>query len=387
MTHRLRFLVRLCTAKAAVEERTGRIDLEDVESGTGRLLTDPAKQERTGEGVVFQAGDVLFGKLRPYLRKSLAPTSSGLCSPELMVMRPFKELLNQRYFFYLTQSEPFVGWAVATSKGVKMPRTDFTAVGELPLTLPSVEAQREVVACLDDECARLDALRASRERHLALLDEHREATIAAAFAANGKRPWPIKWAVRGVQVGIVVQPSKYYQPEGNPLLRGLNVKAGEVVAEDLKYISDADNEAQRKSRLNAGDLVVVRTGKAGAAAVVPEWADQANCVDLLIIRPSDLVEPHYLEYFLNSDEAQRQIAEHSVGAIQSHFNVEAMKRLLIPLPPVAEQRATVKQLDEALAHQDAVRATISRQLDLLAERRRVLITSALADAVEAVTFA
>ena len=82
-----------------------------------------------------------------------------------------------------------------------------------------------------------------------------------------------------------------------------------------------------KSRLIRGDIVVVRTGQAGAACVVPEDMDGANCVDLLIVRRSPRLDPQFLEYVINSDWTIKHIEQHSVGSIQSHFNVESLKQL------------------------------------------------------------
>lgn len=71
----------------------------------------------------------------------------------------------------------------------------------------------------------------------------------------------------------------------------------------------------------------MRTGKAGVAAVVPPWAYGGNCVDLLLLRWSDRILPKFLEHILNSDFVRDQIARGSVGTVQSHFNVGALREL------------------------------------------------------------
>jgi len=359
-----------------------------------RLLryVDISAVNRTGEvgepqELTFQAapsrarrlalpGDTVISTVRTYL-EAVAYVDDALTqcvfSTGFAVVQP-SAAMDGRFLYYVMRSAPFIAEVASRSVGVSYPAVNPSDLASINVPVPPLAAQQEIAHHLDQEVSRLDELVRRKQQTFALLHERRAGTIDRAFVGFDDARWPVKWAVGGVQVGIVVQPSQYYKPSGWPLLRGLNVKPGRVVSDDLRFIDDADNQAQAKSRLKAGDVVVVRTGKAGAAAVVPTWADGANCVDLLIVRQSERLEPRFLEYFLNSGEAIRQIEKHSVGAIQSHFNVEAMKRLLIPLPPLHTQRATVAELDHELEQQDAVRAASGRQLDLLAERRRSLIT-------------
>jgi type I restriction enzyme S subunit len=140
----------------------------------------------------------------------------------------------------------------------------------------------------------------------------------------------------------------------------------------------ADGHAENlKSRLRRGDIVIVRTGKAGAAAVVPAAFDGANCIDLIAIRPGGRVSPEYLQYVLNSDYARERISEHAVGSIQAHFNVGAMKQLPIPAVPRGSQDTIVKALDEKVGAIDRLLERLVTQESLLAERRTAIITAAV----------
>ena len=102
--------------------------------------------------------------------------------------------------------------------------------------------------------------------------------------------------------------------------------------------------------------MVVRTGQAGAACVVPEDMDGANCVDLLIVRRSPRLDPHFLEFVINSDWTIRHIEKHSVGSIQSHFNVESLKQLPVPVPPLVVQAQTSAKLRRIVADLDTAHA-------------------------------
>jgi type I restriction enzyme S subunit len=197
---------------------------------------------------------------------------------------------------------------------------------------------------------------------------------------------PLKYLVRQVSVGIVITPAKWYVDTGGvPALRGLNVRPGRIVPEDVVRISDIGDVENRKSRLNAGDVVVVRTGQAGAAAVVPREFDGANCIDLIIIRVGDEVDSYYLTYVLNSDYAMRQVGKNSVGSIQAHFNVSAMKKLEIPAVSRDEQIKKVSLLDKELEPIERLSERLAEQDRLLRERRQALITAAVTGQLDVTT--
>jgi type I restriction enzyme S subunit len=90
----------------------------------------------------------------------------------------------------------------------------------------------------------------------------------------------------------------------------------------------------------------VRTGKTGAAAVVPEDLDGANCIDLLVVRRSPAVVSEYLWYLLNSWSTAAQIECFSEGAIQAHYNTSTLAELTVTVPTIEEQKAIVAWLDE-----------------------------------------
>jgi type I restriction enzyme S subunit len=242
--------------------------------------------------------------------------------------------------------------------------------------------QRRIADFLDTETARIDRLAAKRRRMRDLLALKRERVIESALGLErGKSSHqlvPLKYMVEAISVGIVITPAKWYvRSGGTPALRGLNVKSGYISSTDLVYISAEGHAEHAKSHLRAGDVVVVRTGQAGAAAVVPPEFDGANCIDLIIVRPGRKVVSKYLEYALNSRHARTQVSKYAVGSIQAHFNVGAMKQLPLPSLPKDAQERAVEQLDRAVNKIDRLQNKLAEQEQLLAERRQALITAAV----------
>jgi type I restriction enzyme S subunit len=157
----------------------------------------------------------------------------------------------------------------------------------------------------------------------------------------------------------------------------VNVLPGRIDLTDLVRITLEGNLVHLKSVLHAGDVVVVRTGQTGAAAVVPPSLEGANCIDLVVIRAGPRVDAEFLQHVLNSDWAQKHIEKHSVGSIQSHFNVGAMKELPIPLIPASMQREVADRLGAIVERIDGICERLSHQIGLLVEHRRALVTAAI----------
>ncbi len=131
-----------------------------------------------------------------------------------------------------------------------------------------------------------------------------------------------------VTVGHVGPMADRYVERGIPFIRSLNVEPFRI---------------KRKSALRPGDVIIVRTGKPGACAVIPDWLPEANCSDVVIIRCGKSIRPRYLSYIINS-VSSHHISAHLVGAVQQHFNVGSARQLRFPLPPVCEQDMTISVL-------------------------------------------
>jgi type I restriction enzyme, S subunit len=119
-----------------------------------------------------------------------------------------------------------------------------------------------------------------------------------------------------VTVGHVGQMADQYVNVGVPFLRSLNVEPFRINTKDLKHISRDFHSKLKKSALKPGDIVIVRTGKPGACAKIPNWLIEANCSDLVVVRPGPRVRSDYISYVVNSS-ATHHIDAHTVGAVNN----------------------------------------------------------------------
>ena len=111
-----------------------RVEYEDIISGTGRLNKDIFAKESDKSGMVFHKGDVLYGKLRPYLQNWLLPTFNGLAVGDFWVLQP--QNADSSFLYRLIQSRQFDEVA-NQSTGTKMPRSDWKLVSKTEFFIPS----------------------------------------------------------------------------------------------------------------------------------------------------------------------------------------------------------------------------------------------------------
>lgn len=139
-------------------------------------------------------------------------------------------------------------------------------------------------------------------------------------------------------VGIVVKPSQYYDDSGTvPILRSKDITRDGIAEGEFEYMTEESNKENSNSQLSEGDVITVRSGDPGLSCVVSSDYDNTNCADLLISTPSDRLDPNYAAMWLNSFAGRKQIDRFQAGLAQKHFNLGALQKLRIALPPLDEQ--------------------------------------------------
>ena len=171
--------VRLLTEKTDTTEC--HVGLENLEGWTGRFIQ--TESDFQSEGVGFEADDILFGKLRPYLAKVWLADRNGEAIGDFHVLRPY-ERVNPRFIQYQLLTREVVDLVDGSSYGAKMPRASWGFLGCLEMPSPPAEEQLAIACFLDRETAKIDALIAEAPRAIKLLQERRSALISAAVTGQ-----------------------------------------------------------------------------------------------------------------------------------------------------------------------------------------------------------
>ncbi|MFA7012268.1 MAG: restriction endonuclease subunit S [Desulfobacterales bacterium] len=181
--HRLKYTVNLVNMKVdGADNDLPYTGLEHIESWTGKRIAVNGNATSEGQANLYRRGDVLFGKLRPYLAKSHACDSDGICTGELLVLRPMA--MAQKFLLDYVLNPTFISVVDSSTYGAKMPRANWDFIGNLPALVPPPDEQRAIASFLDRETARIDALIEKVEQSIELLREYRTALISAAVTGK-----------------------------------------------------------------------------------------------------------------------------------------------------------------------------------------------------------
>jgi type I restriction enzyme S subunit len=357
-------------------ERTGEasevedyLELEDLESGTGRILNRRNTLEVVSDVTVFKKGDVLFGKLRPYLEKYYVAEFDGKCTGEILAFRP--ERIESRFLFYCLASSWFIERCNLLAYGAKMPRVNWpTQLAQFNLPLPPLPEQQRIAAYLDASCAAIDAAAAAKRHQLETLDAlrrsniHRIVTRGLDDSVELKESaveWlgriPAHWAIKRIK-DIV------------------ELKSGDAITSDSitpigEYPVFGGNglRGYTTSFTHSGYYALI--GRQGALcgninyASGPFWASE-HAVVATTIRKHDT-------FWLGELLRMMNLNQYSNAAAQPGLAVERIKFLRIPIPPYEEQIQISSWLKNMIIKNEELVSALRNQIATLTAYRKSLI--------------
>ena len=375
------------------------VGIENIEPWTGELFLDRQPESVDSTVVTFNAGDVLFGKLRPYLAKVARPDFDGTATSEVLVLRPGSQF-SQNYLAYCLLNAPYVSWVNTLTYGAKMPRVGPVEVTCSFIPLPPLSEQRAVAAFLDQETAKIDALVSKKERLVELLREKRTALISHAVTKGLDPDAPMKdsgvewlgeipahWEVRRLKTIAAIryglgQPPKE-SPDGLPLVRATNVNRGHITDAAMLYVDPADVPLGRGAFLSTGEIIVVRSGAYTAdSAIIPEKYDGAVAgYDMVVTARA--ARPEFIAISLLCPYVRdAQLVVASARSAQPHLNAEELGDALILLPPSVQQLAIASFVDRETTKINALVAKVEEAIARLKEFRIALISAAVTGRID-----
>ena len=378
------------------------IGLEDVEAGSGQYKPTNGSSRQSEDSTVgiFYEGDVLYGKLRPYLRKAIVSEMAGCCSTEFLVLMAEKTEPRWLQEWLLT---PDVTHQIESGcEGAKMPRADWWHIGSIEVVYPDQPERAQILTTLDRETARIDALIEKKTRFIELLKEKRQALITHAVTKgldpNAKMKdsgveWigqvPEEWLNRKVfhafqTIGSgTTPPSKeheWYQGGTIPWITTSELRENTVVKTKKCVTSDAMQKFSALKIFPAGSLAIAMygatIGRLGFLGI-PATTNQACCV---LSGERDL-NIQFLYYWLMAFRADI-VAFFSEGGGQPNINQEVIASLWVPSPAPDEQATIVATLDRETARIDALISKAEQSITLLKERRAAFITAAVTGQID-----
>lgn len=382
----LRYLVEQNGDTASYRSDKPYVALENIESWNGKLtLSDEAGEVESQVGL-FKEGDVLFGKLRPYLAKVIAPSFDGQSSTELIAMTPRR--LTTRYLYWLLLNVGFINHIDALTYGVKMPRTSWFQLRQQYFPVPERQEQDEISAFLDNATLEIDSKVDVLEKQIDVLERYKKSVIHEAVTKGLDPDTPMKssgvewigdipehWEVKRLKYisqfwnGLTYEPEDI-DDEGIAVMRSGNIKNGTLDFEDTVFVN---MQVPKKAMLHCGDtLICSRNGSRkliGKNAYIEEGG-LAFGAFMMVARPS--CNSKYYYYLLNSDLFPYYLPTYLTSTVNQLTN-NNFGNMFVPLPPDNEQQEISDYLDEKCAKVDAILDIKRKQIEVLKKRRQSII--------------
>jgi len=371
---KLKYVAEICAEKP--EDGARKVALENIESKSGHFIyTDTAFE---GEGVTFKQGNILYGKLRPYLAKVWVAEFDGAAVGDFFVIRP-QQGTSSAYLKYRLLSAEFTDIANGSTFGSKMPRIDRDFMTDLMHALPSLPEQIAIASFLDRKTAEIDQLIARKEKLIALYEEEKTAIINHAVTKGldpkiKTKPSCIEW-LGDIPEHWEVKRLKYLA----------SMKSGEGITSDqIKEYGDYPVYGGNGLRgyfdsfTHEGNYALI--GRQGALcgninyASGKFWASEHAIVCALV----DYYEVKWFGELLKT----MNLNQYSVSAAQPGLSVENIKVLQIPIPPQSEQIDIVTHIETECSRLDTIIEKFKKQIELFKEYRTTLISEVVTGKID-----
>lgn len=342
---------------------------------------------------LVEPGDVAYNKMRAWQGAAGLSAYRGIVSPAYVVLRPDLSTCDPLYLHHLLRLPGYAAEAARWSHGISSDQWSLRPehFRLIPVAVPPIEEQQAIVTYLSHAHQRINKAISTKRRLIALLEEHRQAVADAhvlgaksqAATKDSGLPWlgtiPEHWSVAPLKRYWSVIDCKHltvpFFDEGFPLVSVTQAQRFTLDVSDAKLTDRKSLEMlwECGRRPRRGDLIYCRNVAPGKATVVLDDLDAAMGQDVALLR-SDTDDAMFLNYFLRSAAMREQMRVEMVGSTFSRINVDQVRSLTIVRPPLAEQRAIVERIKQAVKPFDLAVATARREITFLEQFRTTLTT-------------
>jgi type I restriction enzyme S subunit len=355
---------------------------------------------------IVRRGDFVINSMNYGIGSYGASGYDGVCSPVYIVMTPQNDVVESGFAFRIFENRAFQTYAQSFGNGILEHRCaiNWDILKPIAVGVPPKEEQRAILAFLDRETGKIDALVAEQQRLMELLKEKRQAVISHAVTKglNPNAPlrpsgieWlgdvPAHWQVcpvgyrYEVQLGKMLDSAKITGKHLRPYLRVFDVQWGEINTNELP-VMDFDEDAQAKFRLQVGDLLVNEGGSYPGRAAIWRGTIEECYYQKALHRmrarntKEDAIEFFYYLMFWAANQGVFTAGGNE--ATIEHLPAEKLRRYRFPFPPISEQQSITRFLQTETAKLDTLTAEAQRAIELLQERRTALISAAVTGQID-----
>lgn len=359
-----------------------KVALENIQEATG--VFEETDSEFEGNGIAFKQKDILYGKLRPYLRKVWLAEFEGNAVGDLFV---FRNKINSypNFLKWLFLSEDFTSKCNSSTQGAKMPRVDSQFILTLEYPLPPLSEQKRIAAYLDKQTASIDS-------RIALLEKKKEKYLVLRKAVINEAVTP-KEGWKEVRLKDVFTFSKGLsitkedlKEIGVPVISYGQIHSkqntGVCIADHLiRYVDASFLNTDEKSLTHVNDFIFADTSEdlegCGNCVYVNKEMTLFAGYHTLLLKSKKTQDNKFLAYVFNTDCWRTQIRKNVCGVKLFSITQKNLNSVSVAFPCLKEQQRISLYLDQKTGQIDTIVSKITDQIENLKVLRKCVINESV----------
>lgn len=368
------------------------IGLEHFEKDHGLTGFTLAKGIRSIKNV-FYPGQVLYGKLRPYLNKHDIASFYGVCSTDILVFE-CSNIINNKFLNYALNLNYFISYAVENSKGINLPRVSEKIILDAYFPLPPLEVQQRIVERIETLFAKLDEAREKAESALESFERRKAAILHKAFTGELTRTWRGEHGIsledwKNLTLNDVADYKK--GPFGSSITKAMFVPKGDetykvyeqgnaikkTIYHGHYYITKNKYNELSAFSVKGGDIIISCAGTIGEIYKLPESCENGVINQALMrVRTYKNIDENFFEYYFTGVLKNNVIDQANGTAIRNIPPFKILKAMPIILPSLPEQQEIVRILDRIFAGEQQVREAAENVLQRIDQMKKTILARA-----------
>ena len=353
-----------------------RLEYEDIISGSGKLNKDIYKKESSKTGIGFEAGDILFGKLRPYLKNWLLADFQGIAVGDFWVLR--SDVTDSKFLYYLIQTPKY--YEVANqSTGTKMPRSDWNVVSKTEFLIPDDKLEQQKIG---EFFANIDNLITLHQRKYDKLVIVKKSMLEKMFPKDGANVPEVRfagftdaWEQRKLSelTSLITKGTTPLDKTGNGKINFVKIESIDSSSGKITITSTISEEEHngylKRSQLQEGDVLFSIAGTLGRVTAVNKDVLPANTNQALAIIRLKNCNLNYIITYLKGKAVSEFVKKNPTVGAQPNLSLEQVGNLEIALPETDEQ----EQIGDFFFNLDNLITLHQRELEKLKNIKKSLL--------------
>ena len=339
------------------------IGLEHLEKDKGIVGFSSADKVKSTKNA-FQEGQILYGRLRPYLNKHDIASFSGVCSTDILVFEASVLVANILVdkFFNLPF---FIEYVVANSKGINLPRVSEETVLNTTFPLPPLLEQQRIVERIEELFAKLDEAKERLQEVANSFAVRKAAILHKAFTGELTQQWRREngvsdesWEEKKLEeVCSKITDGTHNSPTNSlsgeyMYVTAKNIKDTGIDLSNITYVTkEVHKEIYSRCDVIYGDVLYIKDGATAGIATINTLKEEFSMLSSVALIRTDLklAKNEFVKDYLNY--RKKEILKNISGSAITRLTLSKIKDILIPLPTLPEQHEIVRLINDLLARE------------------------------------